>query len=375
MVYIVSTILLMRYHFVLYIANWQPRWFKLTSSRKRAKITGEVLVKFGLADPASPSATGEELQSAWDKLLCSFGERTGLQQMLDAPATESVGVGIIHAELDDSDTLAHLIASPDEEGSDSSDLETTTVEATTEKKTKRKRLVPLRPKVRKPFQFTQDPHDVLGMVFMEIESVKDLPPERNSISRDGQLNLLVTRTGYDMDPFVIVSFGKKTFRTRVIRHNLNPVFKERVVFQVMKSEKNYQIIFNIYDRDTITSNDFVAEYTLPLSAFIEAGPVPDPESGLYHLPEPWNDPDAGRDKAKRVDSKIPGLLRGASMGLTQKKGNGKNGGNSGSTTPTRTGSPLELTRTVSLPADLGDVASTVLISVDLIHSLQRMYGR
>ena len=30
----------------------------------------------------------------------------------------------------------------------------------------------------------------------------------------------MTRTVWDMDPFVVVSFGK-VFRTRVIRHSLN----------------------------------------------------------------------------------------------------------------------------------------------------------
>lgn len=27
------------------------------------------------------------------------------------------------------------------------------------------------------------------------------------------------KTGFDMDPFVVTSFGKKVFRTRVVRHS------------------------------------------------------------------------------------------------------------------------------------------------------------
>ena len=53
---------------------------------------------------------------------------------------------------------------------------------------------------------------VLGVVFIEIVSCEDLPPYKN-----------FTRTSFDMDPFVVVSFGKKTFRTGWKRHTLNPV--------------------------------------------------------------------------------------------------------------------------------------------------------
>jgi len=197
-----------------------------------------------------------------------------------------------------------------------------------------------------------------------------------------RLTLLVTRTGYDMDPFVIVSFGKKTFRTKVIRHNLNPVFNQRLIFQVMKSEKTYQIIFNIYDRDKMISNDFVAEATLPLTTFVEAAPKPDPETGLYRLPEPWKDPDAGLPKTKRVDSKLSRLTihprTNSYSSLTPKKGNGKNGGGavSGSTSPIMTGSTTELIRSVSLPDEIVlDTASILLISIYLIHRLQHLCAR
>jgi phosphatidylserine decarboxylase len=157
-----------------------------------------------------------------------------------------------------------------------------------------------------------------------------------------------------MDPFVIVSFGKKTFRTRVIRHNLNPVFNERLIFQVMNTEKNYQISLKVYDRDKMSSNDFVAQALLPVNDIIISAPTPDPETGLFKLPEPWKDPDAGRPKGKRQDSKLSrlgGILsRSNSSTNLLKKGNGKNGGStSGTTTPSMAASTstVELTRSVS----------------------------
>jgi len=95
--------------------------------------------------------------------------------------------------------------------------------------------------------------EVVGIVFLEIGKVTDLPPERN-----------MTRTSFDMDPFVVASLGKKTYRTRVIRHNLNPVFNEKMIFQVLRHEQTYSLTFTVIDRDKLSGNDFIASTVLPL---------------------------------------------------------------------------------------------------------------
>ncbi|KAF8495643.1 hypothetical protein JB92DRAFT_3126437 [Gautieria morchelliformis] len=53
----------------------------------------------------------------------------------------------------------------------------------------------------------------------------------------GNRIILVTRLGWDMDPFVVVSFGKKVFRTRVIRHSLNPTWDEKLWFHIGTSRE------------------------------------------------------------------------------------------------------------------------------------------
>jgi phosphatidylserine decarboxylase len=167
-----------------------------------------------------------------------------------------------------------------------------------------------------------------------------------------------------MDPFVIISFGKKTFRTRAIRHCLNPLFNERLIFQVMSNEKNYSISFNVYDRDKISSNDFVAQAALPLADLISNAPTPDPETGLYRLPDPWRDADhATRPKAKRQDSVLGRILSrsNSSTNLTKVKGN--NNGKSGSATTLSSGLPststLELSRSLS-STSLSDLSGIFL---------------
>lgn len=89
-----------------------------------------------------------------------------------------------------------------------------------------------------------------------------------------------------MDPFVVASLGRKTYRTRVIRHNLNPVFDEKMVFQVMRHEENYSLSFSVVDRDKLSGNDFVGTANLALSSITSCAPEADPETGLYRLPEP-----------------------------------------------------------------------------------------
>lgn len=89
-----------------------------------------------------------------------------------------------------------------------------------------------------------------------------------------------------MDPFVVVSLGRKTFRTRVIRHNLNPVYDEKMVFQVKAHEQTYSLSFSVVDRDKLSGNDSIGTVSLPLSTITSCAPVANPETGLYPLTEP-----------------------------------------------------------------------------------------
>jgi C2 domain len=44
-----------------------------------------------------------------------------------------------------------------------------------------------------------------------------------------------------MDPCVVISFGKKVFRTRVIRHSRNPVWDEKLLFHVRRYEIGFKV--------------------------------------------------------------------------------------------------------------------------------------
>lgn len=140
------------------------------------------------------------------------------------------------------------------------------------------------------YQFSGARNGVQGIVFMEIVKITDLPPERNGMVSSGpdwaeqHIDIAtVTRTSFDMDPFVVTSLGKKTLRTPVIRHNLNPVYNEKMVFQVMRHEQAFTMSFTVIDRDKFSGNDFVASAGFPLQTLIQAAPEADPETGLYNF--------------------------------------------------------------------------------------------
>lgn len=112
--------------------------------------------------------------------------------------------------------------------------------------------------------------DIIGIVMMEVQGASDLPRWTN-----------VTHTSFDMDPFAIISFGQKIFRTRVARHTLNPTWNEKLLFHVRRHETNFQAKFMIYDWDRMSSNDYVGGASISIAELLDAAPKPDTLTGLY----------------------------------------------------------------------------------------------
>ncbi|KAL5525526.1 hypothetical protein ACEPAG_6862 [Sanghuangporus baumii] len=129
-------------------------------------------------------------------------------------------------------------------------------------------------------------HDILGIVMLEIKGATDLPKLKN-----------MTRTGWDMDPFVVVSFGKKVFRTRVIRHSLNPVWDEKLFFHVRRYETNYKLQLSVLDWDKLSSNDHVADAFLNVNELIKNAPKRDEATSLYPV-------DAGKLESEMQEFKL-----------------------------------------------------------------------
>ncbi|KAG9039968.1 hypothetical protein FRB95_004440 [Tulasnella sp. JGI-2019a] len=132
----------------------------------------------------------------------------------------------------------------------------------------------IRPQVKRTFNsdynLATDKNDIVGIVMLEVNRAEDLPRLRN-----------MTRTGWDMDPFCVISFGKKVFRTRVIRHSLKPVWNEKLLFHVHRFETSFKVSLRVLDWDKLTGNDFIGGVDFDLPELMANVPKPDPVTGIY----------------------------------------------------------------------------------------------
>ncbi|KAF2873595.1 phosphatidylserine decarboxylase-domain-containing protein [Massariosphaeria phaeospora] len=254
----------------------EAKWYPLESRRsgkKKSIVTGEIQIQFSLADPTDPSATPEQLMQ-------KFSAFTSQSPSPDEDEDEA----LLRMESGDLDEQ-------EEESSDEPHDESKKAEKQ-ERRRKRLRLAKLKRKAKQRAYEFSEKTEVAGVLFLEITKITDLPPERN-----------VTRTSFDMDPFVITSLGKKTYRTKTIRHDLNPVFEEKLVFQVMRHETNYSVNFTVVDKDKFSGNDYVGTVNFPVEKAVSVAPVADPVTGLYKLPEPQDSP--GIPEARRSRFRLP----------------------------------------------------------------------
>ncbi|CAD6582059.1 MAG: hypothetical protein ASARMPREDX12_000739 [Alectoria sarmentosa] len=280
----------------------EPRWYTLESRRKGgkkkgAKISGEVQLQFSVVDTSDPSARPQDVLQKLATLVAI------------SPEDESDGdedlSRLDSLDLEDEDEDEDEIDEKNPETSDETDDPAKPAKAEKEKRRRRLKMKRLKKRAKaRAYEFTGGT-DVVGIVFLEICKITDLPPERN-----------MTRTSFDMDPFVVASLGRKTYRTRVIRHNLNPVYDEKMVFQVMRHEQNYSMSFSVIDRDKLSGNDFVGTANFSLSNVTSVAPEADPETGLYSLPEP-PDPSLALPTPKHSRFRLP-LSRSSSASSLNK---------------------------------------------------------
>ena len=255
----------------------EPKWYPLRSKRpggkKSSNVSGEVQLQFTLLDSTNPTATPQQIL---EKFRVLAGLYLPELPILD---TGTPTRQIRRASAGGENTAEEEDEYFDEDEEPSDETDDPTKPDAVEKRKRRLRIRGLRRKKQlSAYEFTGGT-DVVGIVFLEISKITDLPPEQN-----------VTRTSFDMDPFVVASLGKKTYRTRVIRHNLNPIYNEKMIFHVLRHEQSYSLSFTVIDRDKLSGNDFIASAVLPLTDITDTAPEANPETGLYTLKDP---PDAG----------------------------------------------------------------------------------
>jgi phosphatidylserine decarboxylase len=143
----------------------EPQWFRLESRRtgkKKSVVTGEIQIQFSLVDTSSPSTPPDQLVQ---KFLAIAGNSP-------SPDEEEAEL-LLRADSNNTD------AEDDEDSSDEAQDESKKAEKR-EKRRKRLRLAKLKKKATHMSGYEYSSNgDVAGVLFLEIQRITDLPPERN----------------------------------------------------------------------------------------------------------------------------------------------------------------------------------------------------
>jgi len=158
----------------------QSRWFPLVSTRKKSKISGEIKLDLAIVDsrhnPASPELIASKLR--------------GIPSIPTTPANE----------LDGFDTNSAVVSEDDDEDLSSDELNVIDEDGSKSNKSRGRRIKDkAKRKIRKgsknAYEFAGG-GDVVGVIFLEIGSITDLPPEKNGQSSeldteyDGKLTIM-----------------------------------------------------------------------------------------------------------------------------------------------------------------------------------------
>jgi len=197
----------------------EPIWFPLKQRRSKEKVSGEILLKIGY--------TGTINQ----EINCNLYRRNTRIYVTPDNKGEDDSVDNLHFR-DEGDQ--------DEEDDDNNDND----DASNDEKIIY-------------FDSNEDNNAFRGLMMIEVINATNLP-------KRGQFQDI----RYNCDPYVIISFGKNTFRTRFIRHSLNPVWNETLYLHLKEEEENYTLKFSIYDYN-ISKNSLLGYVTLNAKSLVE----------------------------------------------------------------------------------------------------------
>ncbi|XP_029125350.1 probable ADP-ribosylation factor GTPase-activating protein AGD11 [Cajanus cajan] len=79
---------------------------------------------------------------------------------------------------------------------------------------------------------------------------------------------LAVRDVMTSDPYVIISLGHQSVKTRVIKNNLNPVWNESLMLSIPKNIPPLKVL--VYDKDTFSTDDFMGEAEIDIQPLVIA---------------------------------------------------------------------------------------------------------
>lgn len=97
-----------------------------------------------------------------------------------------------------------------------------------------------------------------------------------------------------MDPFIVIKHGDEVYRTKVIRHDLNPTYNDKFILFIRRSASNGSslvpstasiesspISLSLLDWERVSKDSHIGDASLDTASLIDLAPKPDPETALY----------------------------------------------------------------------------------------------
>ncbi|KAL4290660.1 hypothetical protein GQ457_14G018640 [Hibiscus cannabinus] len=79
---------------------------------------------------------------------------------------------------------------------------------------------------------------------------------------------LAVRDMVSSDPYVILTLGHQSVKTRVIKNNLNPVWNESLMLSIPENIPHLKVI--VYDKDTFSHDDFMGDAEIDIQPLVIA---------------------------------------------------------------------------------------------------------
>ncbi|XP_073810800.1 extended synaptotagmin-1 isoform X5 [Danio rerio] len=124
---------------------------------------------------------------------------------------------------------------------------------------------------------------------------------QNLVAKD---NLMGGMVKGKSDPYVKIQIGGETFKSHVIKENLNPTWNEMYEL-ILSPDPNLEVKFEVYDKD-VDSDDFLGRFKLRLGDIIKSQyndewfTLNDIKHGRVHLVVEWLPTVTQRDKLEQV---------------------------------------------------------------------------
>ncbi|KAJ0590036.1 putative Arf GTPase activating protein [Helianthus annuus] len=150
-----------------------------------------------------------------------------------------------------------------------------------------------------------------GQAFLNTRKRKDAEKKSNSMAGMvefvGMIKVnvvsgtnLVIRDVRSSDPYVMISLGTQSMKTRVIRSSLNPVWNEKLMLSIPHDVPPLKV--NVFDKDKFSTDDFMGEAEIDIRPLVSVAKALENNGNANGPSKQLENMDEGKDKNTHVNN-------------------------------------------------------------------------